>query len=110
MLLCSSGTSSSQHSSRISSFMNSAEGVTFCVQAGFVKYRLQWTPQPLAADAPSDLFSEQRALDHVRRLTVSGRLVSHPAIEDAVQYIVNYTEALAAEATSRSDVVVEVGA
>ncbi len=82
----------------------------FCaVQAVFVNYRLLWTPEPLSATAPPHLFSEQRALEHVQQLSVSGRLVSHPDIEKAVQYILHSSNLLAADAAHRNDVTVEVG-
>ena len=82
----------------------------FCVlQAVFVNYRLLWTPEPLTATAPPHLFSEQRALKHVQQLSGSGRLVSHPDIEKAVQYILQRSNLLAADAAHRSDVTVEVG-
>ena len=89
--------------------MTTADGITLLVQAAVVKYRLQWTPEPLGAAAPANLFSEQRALEHIRRLTVTGRLVSHPDLESAVHYILRCSEELAADAASRDDVVVQVG-
>ena len=82
----------------------------FCaVQAVFVNYRLLWTPEPLSAAAPPHLFSEQRALKHVQQLSISGRLVSHPDIEKAVQYILHSSNLLVADAAHRNDVTVEVG-
>ncbi len=83
--------------------------VLCAVQAVFVNYRLLWTPEPLSATAPPHQFSEQRALKHVQELSVSGRLVSHPDIEKAVQYILHSANLLAADAARRNDVTVEVG-
>ena len=81
----------------------------YAVQAVFVNYRLLWTPEPLSATAQPHLFSEQRALNHVQQLSVSGRLVSHPDIEKAVQYILRCSNLLATDAAHRRDVTVEVG-
>ncbi|XP_020090574.1 endoplasmic reticulum metallopeptidase 1-like [Ananas comosus] len=55
---------------------------------------------PLGADAPPEAFSEARAIDHIRRLTVDipGRQEGRPGLEEAARYIRAQLEGIAARA------------
>ncbi|KAJ0972606.1 hypothetical protein J5N97_020565 [Dioscorea zingiberensis] len=64
--------------------------------------------RPRGADAPLDCFSEARALEHVRRLTVDidGRQEGKPGLEEAARYIRGQLDSIAARAAP--DIRVEV--
>ncbi|KAM0934905.1 putative peptidase M28 [Dioscorea sansibarensis] len=59
-----------------------------------------WHVKPLALDAPLDRFSEARAIEHVRKLTVDidGRQEGKPGLEAAAKYIEVQLEMIAARA------------
>eukprot|EP00899_Mesostigma_viride_P000820 jgi/Mesvir1/10739/Mv13811-RA.1 len=54
----------------------------------------RWTPAPLGEDAPVDVFSEGRALQHVRHLaeTIGHRQVGSPGLTQAVTYLTGVLE------------------
>ena len=78
------------------------------MQAGFVSYRTQWTPTAADRSAPHDQFSEARALEHVHKLTVAGRLVSHPGIEAGAVYLLEELSKIANVAAASENLVVQV--
>jgi hypothetical protein len=78
-------------------------------QASLSIYNAVTTPTPLLVDAPQQLFSEGRAMQHVKHLadTIGERLVSTAGEEEGAQYLLAEAEKLVALAQQRPDLIVE---
>ncbi|KAJ0972661.1 hypothetical protein J5N97_020620 [Dioscorea zingiberensis] len=71
-----------------------------CIALGVYAIIHMWHVKPLGIDAPLDRFSEARAVEHVRKLTVDidGRQEGKAGLEEAAKYIVGQLEMIAARA------------
>uniref|UniRef100_A0A061S918 Endoplasmic reticulum metallopeptidase 1-like n=1 Tax=Tetraselmis sp. GSL018 TaxID=582737 RepID=A0A061S918_9CHLO len=75
-----------------------------------VVYVALWCPKPVPLDGPAHLFSEGRALEHVRVLTeqIGERQVSTQGLSEAVEYIHGKMLEIVHLARERSDIVAEI--
>lgn len=90
-----------------------AEMWAWMVQVLLVRHATDYTPPIQPADAPAELFSEERALQHLKVLSVDigMRRLSTPGLQQATHYLQQQVEALAQlAAETRPDLVVEVSA
>ncbi|KFM28509.1 Endoplasmic reticulum metallopeptidase 1 [Auxenochlorella protothecoides] len=82
----------------------------FALVAAANWYSMRRVPAPLPSTAPANVFSEERAMLHVRHLAdvIGDRQVSTPGLEEAARYLLSVFDGLAEEAArSRPDLVVE---
>lgn len=76
----------------------------------FSIYLALWVPEPLPESAPVNVFSEGRALSHVRALAedIGERQVSTPGVELGAQYVQQQAEEIPYLACARNDITIEV--
>lgn len=79
------------------------------VQLAITMTAFMSVPRPLPRDAPQELFSEGRAMQHVKHLadTIGERVVSTAGEEASAQYLLAEAEKLVALAEQRPDLLVE---
>ncbi len=79
------------------------------VQLALAMTAFMSVPRPMPLDAPQELFSEGRAMQHVKHLadTIGERVVSTAGEEEGAQYLLAEAEKLVALAQQRPDLLVE---